>query len=101
MSEHAVIVKFSYGLSALEPLNALEDLLEEAITTNAVGEYDGNEIAVDLKDGRLYMYGSDADALFAVVLPILQATSFMIGAQVVRRYGPAGDPLSREVLTTL
>jgi hypothetical protein len=90
--EHAVIVKFAYiGSTDLDPLFALEAQLESTITAARVGEYDGNEVAVDGSDGTLYMYGPDADKLFAAVRPVLEACSFMKGAVVKLRYGPPAD----------
>lgn len=86
--EHAVIVHFSYGSKNLDALFALEARLEAAISKAKVGEYDGNEVAVDGSDGNLYMYGPDADKLFNVVKPILESVPFMRGATVKRRYGP-------------
>ncbi len=80
-AEHAVIVSFAYGGSTdLQPLFVLEEKLESGIAAARVGEYDGNEIAVDGSDGTLYMYGPDADKLFEVVRPILENSSFMRGA---------------------
>jgi hypothetical protein len=54
--DHAVIAHFDYLSDSLEPLHAIEDELEAAIASSSVGEFDGNEIAVDLSDGSLYMY---------------------------------------------
>ena len=91
-AEHAVIVTFTYiGSTDLDPLFALELQLESAISAARVGEYDGNDVAVDGSDGTLYMYGPDADKLFAVVRPVLEACSFMKGATVKLRYGPPDD----------
>ena len=91
-AEHAVIVTFAYiGSTDLDPLFALESQLESAINAARVGEYDGNEVAVDGSDGTLYMYGPDADKLFAAVRPVLEACSFMKGAAVKLRYGPPAD----------
>src|SRR5262245_14471995 len=97
--EHAVIVKFAYiGSTNLDPLFALESQLEAAITAARVGEYDGNEVAVDGSDGTLYMYGPDADKLFDVVRPVLEACNYMRGAVVKLRYGPPADGVrEREV----
>ena len=97
--EHAVIVSFGYGGSTdLEPLFALEQELESVIATAGVGEYDGNEVAVDGSDGTLYMYGPNADNLFAVVKPALASCPFMKGAVVKLRYGPPGEGVpEREV----
>lgn len=100
MSEHAVIVHFQYGSTDLDPLFALEEELEQAIESNEVGEFDGNEVATDGSDGYLYMYGPDADALFAIVKPILESSSFMKGAIARLRYGPPEDGI-REVQVTI
>lgn len=97
--EHAVIVVFVYlGSTDLEPLFALERQLEADIAAANAGEYDGNETAVDGSDGTLYMYGPDADKLFAAIRPALEACSFMKGARVKLRYGPPADGVpEREV----
>jgi hypothetical protein len=89
--EHAVIVQFHYGSTDLSPLFDLEQRLERAIATAKAGEFDGNEIAADGSDGYLYMYGPDADRLFAAVRATLEATDFMRGARVRLRYGPPDD----------
>ena len=90
--EQAVIVHFHhYGSTDLTRLFALEDRLEKAIGAAHAGEYDGNEIATDGSDGSLYMYGPDADRLFDVIRPILEAEHFTRGADVVKRYGAPGD----------
>lgn len=51
MSEHAVIINFQYGSTDFDPLFSLEDEIEKAIESNGVGEFDGDEIAVDGSDG--------------------------------------------------
>jgi len=94
--EHAVIVHFTYGSTDLSRLFELENKLEAAIEEAKIGEYDGNDVAVDGSDGYLYMYGTNADTLFEVVRPILEATEFMKGAKAKLRYGPPADGV-REV----
>ena len=94
--EHAVIVHFTYGSTDLSRLFELENKLEAAIEEAKIGEYDGNDVAVDGSDGYLYMYGTNADALFEVIRPILEATEFMKGAKAKLRYGPPADGV-REV----
>jgi hypothetical protein len=94
--QHAVLVRFAYGSTDLSRLFAIEERLEQAIVEAGVGEFDGNEVAIDGSDGTLYMYGPDADALFAAVHPILLSTEFMRGARATLRYGPPGDGV-REV----
>jgi hypothetical protein len=96
--EQAVIVHFTYGSTDLAPLFELEDRVEAAISAASVGEYDGHEVAIDGSDGYLYMYGPDADKLFAVVRPILEKAAFMRGAEVTKRYGAAEDGVRQDVL---
>jgi hypothetical protein len=98
--EHAVLVRFQYGSTDLSAVFALEVGLERAISAAQVGEFDGNEIATDGRDGTLFMYGPDADALFAVVRPLLEGAPLMSGAIVTLRYGPAGSA-AQELTVTL
>src|SRR3954471_15842170 len=87
-SDQAVIVHFQYGSTDLQRLFAVEARIEEALAETPVGGLDGNEVAVDGSDGYLYLYGPDADALFAAVQPVLASVDFMAGATVKLRYGP-------------
>jgi hypothetical protein len=86
--EHLVIVHFSYGSTNLQHVYALEDLLRIAISEAAAGEYEGHEVAEDGSDGFYYMYGPDAEVLYRVISPVLEASSFMRGATVTLRFGP-------------
>jgi hypothetical protein len=88
MSEHAVIISFKYGRESLDDLFELESRLETMVDEAGVGELDGNEMAMDLSDGSLYLYGPDADVLFQTVLPTLEAVPFMQDAVATLRYGP-------------
>jgi hypothetical protein len=88
--DHAVLVYFVYGSTDLSALFSIEKELERVIAHAGVGELDGNEIATDGSDGTLFMYGPDADVLFAAIGPTLEAVPFMKGARVVLRYGPPG-----------
>jgi hypothetical protein len=90
MPEQAVLVHFNYQSSDLRALFDLEDALRDAIQRAGVGEYDGHDIAADLSDGTLYMYGPDANALFSVARPVLAATLFIARAQATLRYGGPG-----------
>lgn len=91
MSEQAVIVHFDYGQTDLGPLFALEDKLIDAIEAAEVGEFDGNEVAVDGSDGSLFMYGHDADRLFEVVRPVLASATCIQNVIATVRYGPPED----------
>lgn len=90
MPEHAVIIHFQYGSRDLSRLFELEDKIEDVVAKAKVGEYDGHEIAMDGSDGFFYLYGPDADKLFQAVEATLQQSKFMQGAEVNKRYGPAG-----------
>lgn len=72
----------------------LEDGLIAAIDERGAGEFDGNEFG----EGEcvLYMYGSDADELFAAVEPVLRESPVVKGGYAVVRYGQPG---AREVRT--
>ena len=90
-----MIVRFDYPSRDLGPMFALEERLEETIRAASVGEFDGNEIGTD-GDATLYMYGANADRLFAAIKPVLEGASFMNGAKVVLRYGSAFEPNVQE-----
>lgn len=97
MSEHAVIIKFEYGSTDLEPLFELEGQLEALLEDGVHGEYDGNEIAVDGSDGFLYLYGPDAENLYNAIKPILLASTAIKNAVATLRYGPPDEGV-REVI---
>jgi hypothetical protein len=93
--EHAVIV---YPQNAnLEDVFAFEDPLGKAIDDAEVGEYDGNEVAVDGSEAILYAYGPDADALWDVMKAVVEGVAPHAGSYAVKRYGEAGDATAREV----
>ena len=94
--EHAVIVHFTYYKDDLDPLHDLEKKLEKIIKEKGVGEYDGHEIAVDMSDGFLYMYGVNAEELFKTVKPILEQTDFTRGALARLRFG-GPEPGAKEI----
>jgi len=96
VTEQAVIVHFEYGKPDWTPFFEFEKTLETSIAATGVGEYDGNELAVDGSNGTLYMYGPDADKLFDVVKPHLASSKLLKNVEVTLRYGAAGDLSARE-----
>ena len=94
--EHAVIAYFCLadGPSELPSGRAafedLEDKLRDAIDRDGVGEFDG----VESGQGQhvLYMYGPDADRLFACTEVLLRSTPLARRGYVEKRYGEAGLP---------
>ena len=98
--EHAVIVHFplsddEFGSDAeFDSMVILSDALEAAIAAASAGEFDGNELGGG--ECRLYMYGPNADRLYAAIEPVLAQSSLVRGGFVVKRYGAVDDPLSQE-----
>jgi hypothetical protein len=89
MPHQAIIVRFNKTLKALAQLEDLENRLDVAASESGLGIYDGSDAPTDFLTGYLYLYGADADALFQVVKPVLEAFSAMDGAVARLRYGPA------------
>lgn len=82
-----------------EAVTTLADALEGVIDEHGVGEFDGEEFG----GGRcvIYMYGPNADQLFAVVEPILGATPLARAGFAIKRYGEAKDANATEVRVNL
>lgn len=76
-------------------LATLEDQLIEAIESQSLGEFDGNEFGPN--GTVLYMYAPNAEALFAGIEPILLAYPLCQNARVIVRQGGPGSQ-SREIL---
>jgi hypothetical protein len=98
-AEQAVIARYRLaddgfgGQDQRATVRQATSLLTEAIEQAHVGEYAGHEFGSG--EVVLYAYGPDADALFAVMEPILHDLPFR-PAHVVRRYGAVDDPSAPE-----
>lgn len=99
-AEHAVLVRLKLSNAEFgdsherQAIHALSDQLQSAIRRANAGEFDGDEFG----DGTctLYMYGPDADELFAAVEAELRGSRLTRGGHVIKRYGAATDPSARE-----
>ncbi len=89
MADQAVIVHFNH-VGAWSDFLQWEPIIEHAVSA-AGYEYDGNELASDGTDGTIYMYGPDADKLFAVALPELKKAAFLTHKSATLRYGDVND----------
>lgn len=69
-------------------LSTLEDQLREVIQAGELGEFDGNEFGP--AETTLYMYGPDAERLFAGIESTLRAYPLCQNARVVLRSGGPG-----------
>jgi len=75
-------------------LATIEDRLVEVIERDVLGEFDGNEIGP--AETTLFMYGPDAERLFAGIEQTLRGYPLCQGARVeIRRGGPGAQ--QREV----
>jgi len=87
-STQEVEVHFEYGSTNFQYVYALGDQLQAAIAEAKVGEYDGHAIPADGSDGRYFVYGPDAEAIYKVIAPVLEASPLMRGATITLHYGP-------------
>jgi hypothetical protein len=80
--------------SGLDPdaLVPLEDRLDETVRSTATGEFDGNDVAVSGTTATLYLYGPNAERLYAAISRVLDAEPLCRGARVEIRAGPPGSP---------
>jgi hypothetical protein len=103
--EHAVLIQLrlsdhKFGTSEeRESIHALSDELEAVIQAQRQGEFDGDEFGGGIC--TLYMYGPDADSLFTAIEPLLRKSPLTKGASVIKRYGAAADPNSKQVRLAL
>lgn len=100
MSDHSVLItlKLSEGqfgsADEMDAIHEMTDKMFDAIEQNDAGEFDGDEFGGG--ECVLFMYGPDADILFATVEPIVRASRWAKGASVLKRYGDVDDEDARE-----
>jgi hypothetical protein len=87
-TEYTIIIEFRYGIEADEPFFDLCDKLHERMEKeDAPGQYDGNEIAMDNFDARLYFFTDDPQAMLSFIDDILKEYNFLVGASINIRHG--------------
>jgi len=79
----------------------LDEKLDRGVSASGAGEYDGNEIAVDGSEAIFYAYGPDADALWKVMKPIVEAAPPKFGSYATLRYGGVDNRSARQVRVRL
>ena len=99
MAEQAVIVEFEYGSNDLNPLLDVEALLISEVGVAGVGQFDGDEMAVDLSHGSFYLLGPDANALFAAARPVLDAARCLRRVRAILRFGPPVAGVAERLVT--
>jgi hypothetical protein len=83
----------------VESCQALEIKLDELLATASVGLVDGNEIGGG--ECVIFMYGQDADKLFAAVERTVRSSPLAKGGWVSKRYGSVDDDKARETRLNL
>jgi hypothetical protein len=98
MSEQAVIVKFRCAWNDLDALHAIEDKLSDAIEVAGAGECDGHEVSLDFSEATFYLFGTNAEELFAIAKNVLEPEAFVLDAIATIRCGaPEGEGPERQV----
>jgi hypothetical protein len=86
-SEQEVEVRFAYGSTNFQHVYSLGDKIRLAIVEAKVGEYDGHALPADGSECRYFVFGPDAEAIFRVIAPVLEASPLMRGATVTLHFG--------------
>jgi hypothetical protein len=97
-SEQEVEVHFAYGSTNFQYVYALGDQIQLAITEAKAGEYDGHALPADGSEGRYFLKGPDAETMFKVIAPVLEASPLMRGAKITLYYGPAGWSTRKRII---
>jgi hypothetical protein len=87
-SQQEVEVHFAYGSTNFQYVYSLGDEIQTAIAEARVGEYDGHALPADGSEGRYFIYGPDAEAIYRAIAPVLEASPLMRGATITLRFGP-------------
>ena len=101
MAEHCVkiIIPLSdggFGTDAERSrLSDSGDEVASHIAEAGGGEFDGDEFGEGIC--TFYLYGPDADDLYASVENFVKATDLCKGATIYKRYGEADDEAAKEV----
>ncbi len=87
-AEQEVEVHFAYGSTNFQYVYSLGDELQNAVIEAKVGEYDGHALPADGSEGRYFVNGPDAEAIYKAIAPVLEASPLMRGATVTLHFGP-------------
>ena len=93
-----VEVHFDYGSTNFQHVYALGDQIQTAVAEAKVGEYDGHALPADGSEGRYFVNGPDAEAIYKAIAPVLEASPLMRGATVTLHYGPSRRGTPKRVI---
>ena len=87
---HLKLGNDGFGLEGeVARMHALQEELERAIQTADAGELDGDEFGGG--ECVVFMYGPDAEKLWAAIEPVLARDTFRQGSYAVKRFGGPED----------
>jgi hypothetical protein len=93
VAQEALIVHLRMGdsdaIGKRQDLFSLEDEIIDLMDKTSEGEYDGNEIGEGVFS--IYIYGSSAERLWALISPILMTFAIAPGSFALKRFGPPGS----------
>lgn len=98
-SQQELEIRFEYGSTNFQFVYALGDQIQLAVSEAQVGEYDGHALPADGSEGRYFVFGPDAEVIFRVIQPVLEASSLMRGATVTLWFGSPGWRTPKRVVT--
>jgi hypothetical protein len=90
----SVVIEFLTNKDEMDEFEELYDLgfnLDKLIDEKGVGEYDWHEVNMDNSHGYLFMYGSNAEALFNVVKPEIVKAEFISRANAFLRFNKSKE----------
>jgi len=93
-----VEIHFAYGSTNFQHVYSFGDELQQAIAEAKVGEYDGHALPADGSEGRYFVFGPDAEAVYKTIAPLLAASPLMRGATVTLIYGPRRRGTAKRVI---
>jgi len=79
-------------------ISQLEDKISSALEEADFGELDGDEYGGG--ECTIYIYGPDADRLFAIIRPFLASELKAYKGYAIKQYGEPDDLNAREVRVT-
>ncbi|MES2774502.1 MAG: hypothetical protein V4722_09970 [Bacteroidota bacterium] len=92
----SLTIEFLYGIDSMDPLLSLEEELRVLVEKEGAGTVDGNEIAEDDTDGRIFLYSADVRKMLEIIEPVFARYAFLKGAKLYLRFGNDEDAHGEE-----
>lgn len=83
-----VVLYFRHDIRDIIPFHDAVGQLRRLVSDTEIGEYLGDDMAIDGGDAEAVFSGADADLLYQTISPVLKELPFLQGAKVTLVYGP-------------